>query len=116
MKARLRTGVWRWMIHNTAHIGVDPASKVIHTVVATASSVADCTNLPDLLHGDETRVWGGRAYRGQWMAILEIAPAAHDFTKRRCFLRPRIGSVITLRKGGVGDDRHKERGWLGARI
>jgi hypothetical protein len=32
-----------------AHIGVDSATKVIHSVVATAANVADCTILPDLL-------------------------------------------------------------------
>jgi len=41
-----------------AHFGVDNASKVINTVVATAANVHDATVLPDLLHGDETCVWG----------------------------------------------------------
>jgi IS5 family transposase len=33
-------------------------------VVATAANVADCTILPELLHGDETQVWADQAYRG----------------------------------------------------
>ncbi len=39
--------------------------------------------LPDLLHGDETRVWGDQAYRGQRAVIREHAPNARDFINRR---------------------------------
>ena len=46
----------QWYFGMKPHIGVDSATKVIHTVVATAANVADCMILPDLLHGDETRV------------------------------------------------------------
>jgi IS5 family transposase len=52
-------------------------------VVATAANVADSEVLPDLLHGDETRVWGDQAYRGQREVIREHAPRAKDFTNRR---------------------------------
>lgn len=47
-----------------AHIGVDSRRKIIHSVVAIAANVADTTVLPDLLHGDETRVWGARRIAG----------------------------------------------------
>ena len=66
-----------------AHIGVDSKTKVIHAVVATGANVHDATILPDLLHGDETRVWGDQAYRGQRDVIREHAPYARDFTNRR---------------------------------
>jgi IS5 family transposase len=36
-----------------------------------------------LLHGQETRVWGDQAYRGQRPVIREHAPRAQDFTNRR---------------------------------
>jgi IS5 family transposase len=65
-----------------AHIGVDSKNKLIHSVVATAANVADSTVLPDLLHGDETRVWGDQAYRGQTEVIKTHAPKAKDFTNR----------------------------------
>jgi len=55
----------QWYFGMKAHIGVDSKTKVIHAVVATAANVADSTILPDLLHGDETRVWGDQAYKGQ---------------------------------------------------
>lgn len=47
------------------HIGVDSKTKLIHAVVVTAANVHDSQLLPDLLHGDETRVWGDSAYAGQ---------------------------------------------------
>jgi len=59
-----KAGGNQWYFGMTAHIGVDSRSKVIHAVVATAAKVADATVLPDLLHGNETRVWGDQAYRG----------------------------------------------------
>jgi hypothetical protein len=39
--------------------------------------------LPDLFHGEETRVWGDQAYRGQTEVIEECAPRAHDHTHGR---------------------------------
>src|SRR5438309_175800 len=66
-----------------AHVGVDSKTKIIHTAVATAANVADSAVLPDLLHGEETRVWGDQAYRGQTEVIRECAPQAQDCTHRR---------------------------------
>jgi IS5 family transposase len=83
----------QWYFGMKAHIGVDSATKVIHTVVATAANVADCTILPDLLHGNETRVWGDQAYRGQREAMRKVAPAAQDFTNRRCRHRGVVDEV-----------------------
>ena len=73
----------QWYFGMKAHIGVDSKNKLIHAVVATAANVADSTILPDLLHGDETRVWGDQLYRGQREVIREHAPNARDFTQRR---------------------------------
>jgi IS5 family transposase len=73
----------QWYFGMKAHVGVDSKTKLIHTVVATAANVADATILPELLHGDETRVWGDQAYRGQRAAIRRQAPQAKDFTNRR---------------------------------
>ena len=73
----------QWYFGMKAHIGVDSRSKVIHSVVATAANVADATVLPDLLHGNETRVWGDQAYRGQRAVMRAHAPGAQDFTNRR---------------------------------
>jgi IS5 family transposase len=74
----------QWYFGMKAHIGVDSKTKLIHAVVATAANVHDAAVLPDLLHGDETRVWGDQAYRGKTAVIREAAPNAKDFTNRRC--------------------------------
>ena len=66
-----------------AHFGVDSRTRLIHAAVATPANVADGTVLPDLLHGNETRVWGDQVYRGQRAVIREHAPEARDFTNRR---------------------------------
>jgi IS5 family transposase len=58
-------------------------TKLIHTALVTPANVADATLLPDLLHGEETRVWGDQAYRGQADVIHQCAPRAQDCTHRR---------------------------------
>jgi len=68
-----------------AHIGVDSQSKLIHSVVATAANVHDSQLLGDLLHGDETRVWGDSAYTGQGEVMRQHAPKAKDFTNKKGF-------------------------------
>ena len=83
----------QWYFGMKAHIGVDSKTKVIHAVVATAANVADSTILPDLLHGEETRVWGDQAYKGKTDVIREHAPNASDFTNRRYRFKKRIDEV-----------------------
>jgi transposase, IS5 family len=73
----------QWYFGMKAHIGVDSKTKLIHAVVATPANVADSAVLGDLLHGEETRVWGDQAYRGQGDVIREHAPRAKDFTNKR---------------------------------
>jgi transposase, IS5 family len=73
----------QWFFGMKAHVGVDSKTKIIHTAVATPAQVADSRVLPDLLHGEETRVWGDQAYRGQTEVIQECAPRAQDHTHRR---------------------------------
>ena len=73
----------QWYFGMKAQVGVDSRTKLIHSVTATAANVADATVLPQLLHGDETRVYGDQAYRGQTAVIRQDAPHAEDFTNRR---------------------------------
>ncbi len=53
-----------------AHVGVDSKTKIIHTAVATAANVSDVAMLPDLLHGEETRVWGDVVSRRRKIVML----------------------------------------------
>ncbi len=73
----------QWFFGMKAHIGVDSRTKLIHAVVATAANVHDSHCLPDLLHGEETKVWGDSAYQGQGEVIAACAPDAQDMTNRR---------------------------------
>lgn len=45
-----------------AHIGVDKETRLVHTVVTTTARVHDSTVMEDLLHGDETEVYGDKGY------------------------------------------------------
>lgn len=69
------------------HIGVDSASGLIHSASVTAANVHDSHEVPNLLHGNETRLYGDSAYRGQAQRerLREVAPQAHDFTNRRAY-------------------------------
>jgi IS5 family transposase len=73
----------QWYFGLKAHIGVDSKETVVHSVVTSAASVADKHMLPDLLHGDERKVWGDGAYQGQAEAIHAVAAKAQDMTSRR---------------------------------
>ena len=73
----------QWYFGMKAHIGVDSQNKLIHSVAATAANVHDSQVLEDLLHGEETRVWGDSAYTGQKAVIERCAPGAHDFTQHK---------------------------------
>ena len=73
----------QWYFGMKAHIGVDSGTKLIHSVAVTAANVHDSQVLPDLLHGDERRVWGDSAYAGQGDVIRQYAPHARDFTQKK---------------------------------
>jgi IS5 family transposase len=59
---------------------MDSKQGMVHSVCTTAASVADVHMLPDLLHGEERKVWGDGGYQGQSEAIREAAPygPGHD--------------------------------------
>src|SRR5580698_51512 len=83
----------QWYFGMKAHVGVDSKTKLIHTALVTGAHVADATVLADLLHGEETRVWGDQAYRGQTEVIHECAPQAQDCTHRRYRYKNHIDEV-----------------------
>ena len=73
----------QWYFGMKAHIGVDSQTKLIHSVAATAAHVHDSQVLPELLHGQETRVGGDAAYSGQCDGIRQHAPKAKSFVQTK---------------------------------
>ncbi len=54
----------QWYFGMKVHLGVDKDSGLIHSVVTTAANVHDLTPAAELLHGDETVVYGDAGYQG----------------------------------------------------
>jgi len=75
----------QWYFGMKVHIGVDSQSGLVHSASVTAGNVHDSQELPNLLHGQETRLYGDSAYRGknQREQLKQIAPRAKDFTNQR---------------------------------
>ena len=94
----------QWYFGMKAHVGVDSKTTLVHAVVATAANTADSAVLPQLLHGDETKVWGDQAYRGQRKVIHECAPRAKDCTNQR------------YRHSGVVDEVEREKNRVKSKV
>ena len=77
----------QWYFGMKVHIGMDSQSGLIHSASVTAGNVHDSQELPNLLRGEETRLYGDRAYRGekQRKRLKDVAPKAKDFTNRRAY-------------------------------
>jgi IS5 family transposase len=73
----------QWYFGMKAHVGVDAGTRLIHSVAATTANVADSRMLGELLHGEETDVWGDQAYQGQTEILRQHAPKAVDRINRR---------------------------------
>lgn len=54
----------QWHFGIKAHIGVDAASGLVHSLVGTAANVANVTQVDKLLHSAETYVSGDAGYTG----------------------------------------------------
>lgn len=83
----------QWYFGMKLHIGVDSKLPLIHSMDTTAANTADAKMLGRLLHGEETRVYGDQAYRGQRQVIHAGAPNAKDFTNRRYRYRGVVDEV-----------------------
>lgn len=97
----------QWYFGMKAHVGVDSKTKLIHSALVTPANVADSTVLPELLHGEETRVWGDQGYVGQSEVIHQHAPRAQDWTHRRYRYKDRIDEVERLKNRRKSSVRSK---------
>lgn len=75
----------QWHFGMKLHIGVDSKTGLVHSSTVTTASIHDSQELPNLMHGDETRVYGDSAYIGQKTAMRERSSKAKDFTHHRKF-------------------------------
>lgn len=83
----------QWYFGMKAHIGVDSKAGHVHSLCSSAASVADKHMLPDLLHGNERKVWGDGGYQGQGDVIRQAAPQALDMTSRRTRYKNAVDEV-----------------------
>ena len=76
-----------WHFGMKLHIGTDSKTGLVHSASVTAANVHDSHEVPNLLHGRETRLYGDSAYRGkaQRERLKSIAPQAKDFTNKRAY-------------------------------
>ena len=87
----------QWYFGMKMHIGVDSRTGLVHSAVVTAANVHDKHPLPELLHGNEQRVYGDSAYASQKELIQSKAPLARDFTNER------------VRRGGELDEAKRAK-------
>ncbi|MHB1960139.1 MAG: IS5 family transposase [Acidobacteriaceae bacterium] len=118
----------QWYFGMKAHVGVDSKQGIVHSAEATAANTADAKVLPQLLHGDEHKVWGDAAYQGQGEKMREKSPRAQDITSRRtrykqvvdqlqrrknrtkARVRSKVEHVFRVMKRQFGFDRVRYRG------
>ena len=77
----------QWHFGMKLHIGADSQTGLVHSASVTAANVHDGDEVPNLLHGEETRFYGDSAYRGkaQRERLKQLAPTAKDFTNKRAY-------------------------------
>jgi transposase, IS5 family len=75
----------QWHFGMKAHIGVDSKSGLAHSASVTPANVHDSQELPNLLRGNETRLYGNSAYANQKEVLKDVAPKAKDFTNKRAY-------------------------------
>ena len=88
----------QWYFGMKLHIGVDSQTGLAHSAAVSAANLHDKHPLPDLLHGNEQRVYGDSAYASQKELIACKAPQAKDFTNQR-----------TRKAAGIVDEVHKRK-------
>jgi transposase, IS5 family len=54
----------QWYFGMKAHLGVDAASRLVHTLIGTAANEADINQTAALLHGEEKAVFADAGYTG----------------------------------------------------
>jgi len=90
-----------WHFGMKAHVGVDMATGLVHSVVGTAGNVADVTQAHALLHGGEKTVLGDAGYQG----VGKRAENADRQIDWHVAMRPSVRK--TLKKNPLGRAKEK---------
>jgi transposase, IS5 family len=90
-----------WHFGMKAHVGVDMATGLVHSVVGTAGNVADVTQAHALLHGGETAVLGDAGYQG----VAKRAENAGKAIAWHTAMRPSVRKA--LKKNPLGRSKEK---------
>jgi IS5 family transposase len=93
-----------WHFGMKLHIGTDLKGRV-HTVTATHAAQSDITQLPHLLHGEETIVYGDQAY---WKEADRVAYEARGI-RYRMNRRPTYHRPLTVRERAINRARSRTR-------
>lgn len=90
----------QWYFGMKAHIGVDAASGLVHTVVGTAANVSDINVADALLHGEEHAAFGDSGYQGVHKRVEAGGPTWHVAMRpgRRRLLNPFIESEFVAER------------------
>ncbi len=83
----------QWHFGMKAHIGVDAASGLVHTVIGTAANVNDVTQAQALLHGDEREGYGDAGYQG-----ADKRPEARGKVRWNIAMRPGKRRALDISK------------------
>ena len=72
-----------WYFGMKAHIGTDAKTGLVHTLATSTAAVHDANLLPELLHGEETVVYGDKGYGSHADRALAQAAGIELKTMRR---------------------------------
>ena len=120
----------QWYFGMKAHIGVDAASGLTHSLATTPANASDVTQAHKLLHGGETETWGDAGYQGvekrsenrdggvEWRVamkpgkrrLLDKAGAAEAAEKRKASTRAKVEHPFLYMKRHFGYGKVRYRG------
>ena len=90
-----------WHFGMKAHVGVDMATGLVHSVVGTAGNVNDVTQAHALLHGGETTVLGDAGYQG----VAKRPENADKEIKWHTAMRPGLRKALKKNKLGRATEK-----------
>ena len=102
-----------WHFGMKAHVGVDMATGLVHSVVGTAGNVADVTQAHALLHGGELIALGDAGYQG----VAERSEHNDSGVVWHTAMRPGLRKVLKKNKlGRVTEKLEKTKASVRAKV